>query len=154
MISPFQNSPCIVSFHYLLIIFSTQMPRIHQLDVPLGLSDGDGTAMATADKHETGSLLDLDDGSDEDCLISRNSVVKNWQSSTGGAGCFAVDFHGILGQIGKTTGTKLLVLPDPKGIEVSGRNDGDVNDALERLTRVEKPLVSPRRLQALVSALY
>ncbi|PLN82738.1 hypothetical protein BDW42DRAFT_200279 [Aspergillus taichungensis] len=117
------------------------MPRIHQLDVPLGLSDEDGPPMATADKHETGSLLDLDDGSDEDCVISMKPVVKNWQSSTGGAGCFAVDLQGILGQIGDFTGTKLLVLPDPKGIEVSGRSDGDVNDALERLTRVEKPLL-------------
>lgn len=107
--------------------------------------------MATADKHETGSLLDLDDGSDEKCATFGNPVIKNWQSSAGGAGCFAVDFQEILGQIGDTTGTKLLVLPDPKGIEVSGRCEGGVNDALERLTRVEKPLVSRRRHRTLVS---
>ncbi|PLB37174.1 uncharacterized protein BDW47DRAFT_126628 [Aspergillus candidus] len=117
------------------------MPRIHQLDVPLSLSDEDGSPMATADKHETGSLLDLDDGSDEKCATFGNPVIKSWQSSAGGAGCFAVDFQEILGQIGDTTGTKLLVLPDPKGIEVSGRCEGGVNDALERLTRVEKPLL-------------
>lgn len=87
----------------------------------------------------------LDDSSDEEAGISSNDqCTKYWLSPTGGLGCFAGSFQDVLSEIAILTGTQISIEDDVKGIQVSGSNAADVDDALEKLTQIEKPLVSFR----------
>ncbi|KAL4744175.1 hypothetical protein BDV11DRAFT_165860 [Aspergillus similis] len=68
-------------------------------------------------------------------------VTKFWLAAAGGVGCFAYNKHReILGEVARHTGTEIAVIDEFKGLQVSGGNEDDVNDALERLSQLEKPL--------------
>jgi hypothetical protein len=70
-------------------------------------------------------------------------VTKFWLASTGGVGCFAGNnYRDILKDIAESTGTEITVSDDFKGIQVSGPCMDDVDDAMAKLSEVEKPLVS------------
>jgi hypothetical protein len=47
----------------------------------------------------------------------------------------------MLGEVTRHTGTEIAIIDEIEGLQVSGGNGGDVNDALERLSRIETPLV-------------
>ena len=69
-------------------------------------------------------------------------VTKFWLAAAGGVGCFAHEKHReTLGEVARHTGTEIAIIDEIKGLQVSGGNEGDVNDALERLSRIETPLV-------------
>jgi hypothetical protein len=88
-------------------------------------------------------LVSLDDGIDANVIsLPLDVVTKTWACPTGGLGCFATDFQDILAAIESFTGTKISVVDDIVGIKVSGGSEADVNDALAKLTQVERPLVS------------
>ncbi|RHZ57805.1 uncharacterized protein CDV56_107287 [Aspergillus thermomutatus] len=117
------------------------MPRVRQLDVPAVLSDEGVPAMITPEKHQGPSLLALDDDSDEDIVpYSRNHGTKFWKSPNGGLGCFSSDFHDVLAGVATATGTEIAIVDELQGIRVSGTTE-DVDDALTKLTQIEKPLL-------------
>lgn len=119
------------------------MPRIRQLDIPSVFNneaEQDGTHVEK-DDHGKRLLTLVDDSDDELIPTSLNRVTKVWVSSKGGLGCFAYGFHELLVDIAAVTGTDISVIDDINGIQVSGRNQGDFDDALGKLTRIEQPLV-------------
>ena len=118
------------------------MPRIRQLDLPSGFepeAEQDGTSVDNEDHEQR--LRTLVDDSDELVPISLNRVTKVWLSVQGGLGCFADGFQQVLVDVAAVTGTDIAVIDDINGIQVSGRNQGDVDDALGKLARVEQLLV-------------
>lgn len=118
------------------------MPRVRQLDVPAVLSDEGLPAMSSPEKHQGPSLLALDDDSDEDIVpYSRNHAIKFWKSPNGGLGCFSSRFHDVLAGVATATGTEIAIVDETQGIRVSGTSE-DVEDALTKLSQIEKPLVS------------
>jgi hypothetical protein len=124
-----------------------QMPRVRQLDVPAVLSDEGLPAMSSPEKHQGPSLLALDDDFDEDTVpYSRNHATKFWKSPNGGLGCFSSNFHDVLAGVAIATGTEIAIVDELQGIRVSGTTE-DVDDALTKLTQIEKPLVSRRAAQ-------
>lgn len=120
------------------------MPRIRQLDVPSVLDNGEeqnGVSLEKED-HRQDLLTLVDDSNDELIPVSLSRVTKTWLSSNGGLGCFAYNFHEVLVDIAAVTGTDISVIDDTNSIQISGQNQGDVDDAMAKLTRIEKPLVS------------
>ena len=118
------------------------MPRVRQLDVPAVLSDEGLPAMSPPEKHQGPSLLALDDDSDEDIVpYSRNHAIKFWKSPNWGLGCFPSRFHDVLAGVATATGTEIAIVDETQGIRVSGTSE-DVEDALTKLSQIEKPLVS------------
>ncbi|KAE8386756.1 hypothetical protein BDV23DRAFT_137912 [Aspergillus alliaceus] len=116
------------------------MPRTRQLDMPIVLQD-DGASATEEDKPE--DLLALDNDSDEELIphsYVKSRVTKLWLSPDGGIGCFSTGFREFLVEIAAVTGTNIAIIDDLKGIQVSGTSAGDVEDALAKLTRIEKPL--------------
>jgi hypothetical protein len=123
------------------------MPRVRQLDVPEVLSDEGLPAVDSPEKHQWPSLLALDDDPDEDIVpYSRNHAIKFWKSPNGGLGCFSNNFYSVLAGVATATGTEIAVVDELQGIRVSGTTE-DVDDALTKLTQIEKPLVSRRAAQ-------
>ena len=120
------------------------MPRIRQLDIPSMFDDEDDqTKSGLLEKDGKEDLLTLVDDSNEELIpVSLNRITKSWLSSNGGLGCFASNFHEVLADIAAMTGTEISVVDEIHGIKVSGQNQGDVEDALAKLARIEKPLVS------------
>lgn len=120
------------------------MPRIRQLDVPSLFDSGEEQNGVGLEKenHRQDLLTLVDDSNDELIPVSLSRAIKPWLSSNGGLGCFAYNFHEVLVDIAAVTGTDISVIDDTNGIQVSGQNQGDVDDALAKLTRIEKPLVS------------
>lgn len=117
------------------------MPRIRQLDIPM-FNNEDGQVEVESERDRKEDLLTLvDDSNDELIPFSLNRAKKGWLSSTGGLGCFA-NFQEVLVDIAVMTGTEISIIDDIHGIQVSGQNQGDVDEALGKLTRIEKPLVS------------
>jgi hypothetical protein len=120
------------------------MPRIRQLDIPVVFQDDAASATVTLDEDREGGLLALDIDSDEELIAPSHPttrVTEIWSSSYGGIGCFVTGFHGVLAEIAILTGTEITIIDDLKGIQVSGSSARDVDDALTKLTRIEKPLV-------------
>jgi hypothetical protein len=118
------------------------MPRIHQLDIPSVFDDEDDQAKVESEKDCKEDLLTLvDDSNDELIPVSFNRATKHWISENGGLGCLA-NFQEVLGDIAAMTGTEISAIDDILGIQVTGRHEVDVDDALEKLSRIEKPLVS------------
>ncbi|RLM00707.1 hypothetical protein CFD26_107272 [Aspergillus turcosus] len=116
------------------------MPRVRQLDVPAVLSDEGLPAMSSPEKHQGPSLLALDDDSDEDIVpYSRNHAIKFWKSPNGVLGCFSSKFHDVLAGVATATGTGIAIVDETQGIRVSGTSE-DVEDALTKLSQIEKPL--------------
>jgi hypothetical protein len=99
--------------------------------------------MGLSDTAVEGGLLALDDDSATLIPHQMTRVTKFWLASTGGVGCFASNnYRDILKDIAKSTGTEITVPDDLKGIQVSGPCMDDVDDAMAKLSEVEKPLVS------------
>lgn len=119
------------------------MPRIRQLDIPSVFNNEAEQDETHVEKEDHGKrLLPLIDDSDDELIpTSLNRVTKVWVSSKSGLGCFACGFHELLIDIAAATGTDISVIDDINGIQISGRNLGDVDDALGKLTRIEQPLV-------------
>lgn len=117
------------------------MPRIRQLDVP-SIYDEDDQAKVESEKDRKEGLLTLvDDSNDELIPVSLNRSTKYWISENGGPGCLA-NFQEVLSDIAAMTGTEITAIDDTLGIQVTGQHQIDVEDALGKLTRIEKPLVS------------
>ncbi|KAF7594944.1 hypothetical protein BBP40_007752 [Aspergillus hancockii] len=117
------------------------MPRIRQLDIPVVFQDGGVTA--SLDQNRDGELLALDIDSDEELITTSHPttrVTEIWLTLYGGIGCFATGFHGVLTKVAILTGTEITIIDDLKGIQVSGNSVRDVDDALAKLTRIEKSL--------------
>lgn len=105
--------------------------------------EDDQTKSGLLEKDGKEDLLTLVDDSNEELIpVSLNRITKSWLSSNGGLGCFASNFHEVLADIAAMTGTEISVVDEIHGIKVSGQNQGDVEDALAKLARIEKPLVS------------
>ena len=105
--------------------------------------EDDQTKSGLLEKDGKEDLLTLVDDSNEELIpVSLNRITKSWLSSNGGLGCFASNFHEVLADIAAMTGTEISVVDEIHGIKVSGQNQGDVEDALAKLARTEKPLVS------------
>lgn len=112
------------------MIVLIQTPRVRQLDVPAVLSDEGLPAMSSPEKHQG----------------SRNHATKFWKSPNGGLGCFSSNFRDVLTGVAIATGTEIAILDESQGIRVFGTTE-DVDDALMKLTQIEKPLVSRRAAQ-------
>ncbi|KAE8417547.1 hypothetical protein BDV36DRAFT_175612 [Aspergillus pseudocaelatus] len=119
------------------------MPRTRQLDIPIMFQD-DGASLPVATTEDSlGGLLALDIDSDEELIHHSHlmtRVTKFWLSSHGGIGCFATGFREVLIEVAAVTGTEITLVDEVKGIQISGNSAGDVDDALAKLTRIEKPL--------------
>ncbi|KAI9044759.1 uncharacterized protein KD926_011730 [Aspergillus affinis] len=108
------------------------IPRIYRLQVPEILKDDPMPVRSQDTNAQEGDLLALGP--------SPMRVTKAWASSEGGVGCFSCQFHDILSEISKLTGTEIAVSEDLKGIQVSGKNENDVDDALAKISNVQEPL--------------
>ncbi|KAI9374383.1 hypothetical protein BJX61DRAFT_540831 [Aspergillus egyptiacus] len=114
-------------------------PRLRSLFLPISGLDRP-IAMESLVIAENEGLLALDD--DELIPHPNAQVVKFWLASEGGVGCFAGGrYQDTLSDIAKATGTEISVVDAAKGIRISGKTATDVDDALEKLTRIEKPLL-------------
>ncbi|KAJ1713690.1 hypothetical protein COH20_003366 [Aspergillus flavus] len=119
------------------------MPRTRQLDIPIMLQDEGASVPVATTEDSLGGLLALDVDSDEELIHHSHlmtRVTKFWLSSHGGIGCFATGFHEVLTEVAAVTGTDITLIDEAKGIQISGNSAGDVDDALAKLTRIEKPL--------------
>ncbi|PLB50723.1 hypothetical protein P170DRAFT_406139 [Aspergillus steynii IBT 23096] len=114
------------------------VPRVYRLEVPSVLHDPIPALNQNTDAQE-GDLLALG-ASHEEEFIPHSRVTKTWVSSDGGAGCFALRFQSILPEISKLTGTEIAIVED-KGVQVSAENEDDVDDALAKISTIEKPLM-------------
>ncbi|PWY71089.1 hypothetical protein BO94DRAFT_539628 [Aspergillus sclerotioniger CBS 115572] len=119
------------------------MPRINQLDHSPKIQDDEKPG---SDQGDDGGLLALGDTSDEDLVPNPVVVTKFWVSPTGGAGCFSENrFHEFVAQVADLTGTAITLVEECK-VQVTGKSSEDVEDALVKLSRIERPLsfiVSP-----------
>ncbi|KAL2870069.1 uncharacterized protein BJX67DRAFT_391355 [Aspergillus lucknowensis] len=115
-------------------------PRLRLLALPSVVRDH-SSSMEVYDAAVRGCLLTLDDDAEQLIPHPMTQVTKFWLSSAGGVGCFASNkYCETLEAIAKGTGTEITVLDDLKGIQISGRRANDVDDALAKLTQIEKPL--------------
>ncbi|OJJ71680.1 hypothetical protein ASPBRDRAFT_195842 [Aspergillus brasiliensis CBS 101740] len=119
------------------------MPRINQLDVSATMPIDEDPVASDSDKDDEKGLLALSDSSDQELIPNPAALVtKFWLSSTGGVGCFSDNrFEDFLSQIAAMTGTEACVV-EGRGVQVIGKSAEDVEDALVKLTRIEKPLSS------------
>ncbi|KNG85162.1 hypothetical protein ANOM_006048 [Aspergillus nomiae NRRL 13137] len=119
------------------------MPRTRQLNIPIMLRDDGASVPVATTEDSLGGLLALDIDSDVELIHQSHlmtHVSKFWLSSHGGIGCFATGFHEVLTEIAAVTGTNITIIDEVKGIQISGSSAGDVDDAVAKLTRIEKPL--------------
>ncbi|KAL4872294.1 hypothetical protein BDV12DRAFT_153272 [Aspergillus spectabilis] len=115
-------------------------PRLRLMNLAAAVRDT-SSAVESPAVVEEGGLLALDDGSEEIVPHPLKQVVKFWLSSEGGVGRFAArNYQEFLDEIAKGTGTEVTIFDDLKGLQVAGRTESDVNDALAKLSRIEKPL--------------
>jgi hypothetical protein len=103
--------------------------------------EDDQTKVESEKDRKEDRLTLVDDSNDELIPVSLNRATKHWISENGGLGCLA-NFQEVLGDIAAMTGTEIAAIDDTLGIQVTGQHQDDVEDALGKLTRVEKPLVS------------
>ncbi|PYI25721.1 hypothetical protein BP00DRAFT_408865 [Aspergillus indologenus CBS 114.80] len=110
-------------------------PRIYQLDMTSSLQ-----SLGNEDEMNPS----LEDGCE---LIPTSSIhiTKLWLSPNGGVGCFSFESRKLLASIADDTSTEITMLDDTKGIQVTGTSEVDVDDALAKLTRVERPLACVQR---------
>lgn len=122
------------------------MPRVRRLEVS-DIVDIDGVEShnSTPEKNRRATLLTFDDDSDQETVpVPSIRYTKFWLSANGDLGCFECAFEDVLAEVARLTGTDISVKDDIKRIQVSGNSEEDVVDALEKLSRIEKPLVSWR----------
>ncbi|RAL03570.1 uncharacterized protein BO80DRAFT_401699 [Aspergillus ibericus CBS 121593] len=95
----------------------------------------------SSDQGDEGGLLALEDDSDEELIPNPVALVtKFWLSPSGGVGCFSENrFHDFITRIAGLTGTDIAVVEDRR-IQVTGKSPEDVDDALAKLSRIERPL--------------
>ncbi|KAL4814133.1 hypothetical protein BDW67DRAFT_192363 [Aspergillus spinulosporus] len=110
------------------------------LELSTGVREEGSLVDDTGNSHYEGLLM-----SDDDLVTviphTFTQVTKFWLAAAGGVGCFAHEKHrDMLGKVARHTGTEIAIIDEIKGLQVSGSNEGDVNDALERLSRIETPL--------------
>lgn len=113
------------------------MRRLEVSDVATADED---TAEAPEESEAQGNLLALDSDSDDDA--AHTQCTKNWLSSSGGIGYFSHAPRDFLKEVGTLTGTQISVESQAKGLQIWGKNTSDVDDALEKLTRLDSSLVS------------
>ncbi|KAL6230405.1 hypothetical protein BDW75DRAFT_248736 [Aspergillus navahoensis] len=117
-----------------------EAPRLRALGLPTGLRDECSLGDEPGNNYNGGLLL-LDDDPSRVIPHPFSHVTKFWLPAAGGLGCFAYIKHReMLSEVAKHTGTEIAVVDELKGLQVSGGNEGDVNDAIERLSRIEEPL--------------
>ncbi|GKZ73739.1 hypothetical protein AnigIFM50267_010676 [Aspergillus niger] len=111
------------------------------LDVSAIMPVDEDPVVSDTDKDEEGGLLALSDSSDQELIPNPAALVTRfWLSSNGGVGCFSDNrFRDFLSQIAALTGTEACVV-EGRGVQVIGKSVEDVQDALAKLTRIEKPL--------------
>ncbi|KAL5336691.1 hypothetical protein BJX70DRAFT_409609 [Aspergillus crustosus] len=115
--------------------------RIRMHDLPNTARDASFLAKSFGASSEIG-LLALDDGSEEYIPHPNKQVTKFWVSSDGAPGYFSSHKHqAMFNEIAKGTGTEITIVDECKGLQVAGRSESDVNDALEKLSQIEKPLL-------------
>lgn len=122
------------------------MPRVRRIEVS-DIVDIDGIESheSTPEKNRRETLLEFENDSDQETVSVPNiRCTRYWLSANGGLGCFECAFEDILAEVARLTGTDISVKDDIKRIQVSGNNEDDVDDALEKLSRIEKPLVSAK----------
>ncbi|PYH41209.1 uncharacterized protein BP01DRAFT_182604 [Aspergillus saccharolyticus JOP 1030-1] len=110
-------------------------PRTYRIDMTSAL-------------QSNGSLEELNPSPDESCELIPTSIIhitKLWLSPNGGLGCYSFESKSILDSIADLTSTEITMRDDTKGIQVSGTSEGDVDEALAKLTRVERPLTCIQR---------
>ncbi|KAL4765093.1 uncharacterized protein BDW70DRAFT_169479 [Aspergillus foveolatus] len=105
-------------------------------------NSGDLLELSTGVREECPLVDDTDNSHDEGLLMSDDDPVRVVPHAfTQGVGCFAHEKHReMLGELARHTGTEIAIIDEIKGLQVSGGNEGDVNDALERPSRIETPL--------------
>lgn len=105
--------------------------------------DGTDPIAESPEKIQEGDLLALDGDSEEEVVPNViGGVTKSWLSPKGGLGCFSTGFQDVLAEVAALTGTRISVVNDRQGIQVTGKNSADVDDAVGKLTRIENALVS------------
>ncbi|KAL4752140.1 hypothetical protein BDW72DRAFT_212228 [Aspergillus terricola var. indicus] len=110
------------------------------LELSTGVREECSPVNDTDNSHYDGLLM-LDDDPVTVIPHTFTRVTKFWLADAGGVGCFAHNKHReMLGEVASHTGTEIAIIDEIKGLQVSGGNEGDVNDALERLSRLEKSL--------------
>ncbi|TQB75488.1 hypothetical protein MPDQ_002781 [Monascus purpureus] len=116
------------------------MPRVRQLEVPALLDDGMDPIVDSPKEVQGETLLALDSDSEEELVPNIiGGATKYWLSPGGGLGCFATGFRNVLAEVAKLTGTRISVIDNRKGIQISGKGS-DVDDAFAKLAGLEKPL--------------
>ncbi|KAL4883713.1 hypothetical protein BJY04DRAFT_216061 [Aspergillus karnatakaensis] len=115
--------------------------RVHVLDFPA--TDQDITSLIEPTTTvATGGLLALDD--DVNTIIRHpfKRTVKSWLSSEDGERRLEIDkYSAILRDIANCTGTEIII-DNHEGLQISGRSDSEVNQALAKLNQIKKPLAS------------
>lgn len=151
-------SPFLLRDDRLLICHNkSKMPRTRQLNIPIMLRDDGASVPVATTEDSLGGLLALDIDSDVELIHQSHlmtHVTKFWLSSHGGIGCFATGFHEVLTEIAAVTGTNITIIDEVKGIQISGSSAGDVDDAVAKLTRIEKPLVRDTPLKVYLDTNY
>lgn len=113
------------------------------MDVGTVANDEGELVDTTPEKQDAQELVAVDNDSDQHVIRhSLTQATKHWESCDGGLGCFSRANRQILQAIASVTGTNITINEDLRRIKVSGRNTGDVDDALAKLSRIEAPLVS------------
>ncbi|KAL4925480.1 uncharacterized protein BDV17DRAFT_183030 [Aspergillus undulatus] len=115
-------------------------PRLRLLILPSAIQDT--SSVTDCPNHDAiCGLVALDDDAAKFIPHVRSQVTKFWWSIDGGVGCFTANKHTeALSGIAKGTGTEIIVVDNEKGVRVSGERENDVNDALEKLHMIDKPL--------------
>lgn len=116
-----------------------QIPRVRRLEVSEVATADEDTA-EVPESEAQGNLLALDSDSGDEATYTQ--WTKNWLSSSGGIGYFSHAPRDFLKEVGTLTGTQISVESQAKGLQVLGKNTSDVDDALEKLTRLDSSLVS------------
>ncbi|PYH97815.1 hypothetical protein BO71DRAFT_480860 [Aspergillus ellipticus CBS 707.79] len=113
------------------------MPRVSQLENSAPIRSEAGPGISGSDDDDQG-LLTLD----EDLIThSPTKLSKVWLSPNKDAGCLSINcFQEFITPLATLTGTE-MVLVQESGIQVTGNNPTDVEDALAKLSRIEKTLV-------------
>ncbi|KAL4890611.1 hypothetical protein BDV59DRAFT_92189 [Aspergillus ambiguus] len=131
-----------------------EVPRIHQVEVPVMVSE-DPSHTFPNPRDQRGELVAVEGG--VEATVNPHVfgfVAKSWASLNGGLGCFAAGFRDILRDIGSLTETNIVAVDDIVGITVEGGNEDDVDDALAKITNVNKSLsglIKPKAVNMIIT---
>lgn len=85
------------------------------------------------------NLLDFDSDDEHESQVFNDK----WTSNGSGIGYFTNAPPGLLKELGSLTGTDITVESNSSQLLVSGKYPDDVKEAMDRLTRMDQPLVCP-----------